>query len=137
MAYILSTKHARKSDSDFVVAAARAFYVDWYLSNEKRERRVSEPGVELTEVCPETQRWAFKLARDFARQIEEAYKLPLGSILDKWAEYAEAYPYRDRDADETDLGWYAAMGAMGHGVGLSTVFGIEADEVPSIEAYPR
>ncbi len=70
MSYILSTKYARKSDSDFVIAAARAIYCDWYLSDEKREARLGGQ-CELTDVIPETQRWAFRSARMFAGAIAD------------------------------------------------------------------
>lgn len=131
MSYILSAKHARKSDSEFVIAAARAFYCDWYLSDEARERRVSGPGVELTEVIPETQRWAFALARKFVAQLEQAAGQSLPFIL---ADFEASWD-GDRDYSEENAGWYAAMEAMGHGVGLF-LFGIDFDPMPRVEVYP-
>lgn len=131
MSYVLSTKHARRSDPDFVVAAARAFYCDWYLSDEARERRVSGAGVELTEVIPETQRWAFKLARRFVERLEAAAGHSLPHILTDF----EASWSGDLDYSEENAGWYAAMEAMGHGVGLY-LFSIDFDPMPRVEAYP-
>lgn len=132
MSYVLSHKYARKSDNDFIVAAARAFYIDWYLSDPQREKAVSGPGVELTEVCPETQRWAFALAREFVLDLEKAAGQPINNIL---ADF-EAVWYGRESYSEENAGWYAAMQAMGHGVGLWE-YGIDFSPMPRVEAYPR
>lgn len=148
MSYVLSRKFARATDCDFIVAAARAFYCDWYLSDEKRAARIERPGVELTDEIPETQRWAFRLARAFATRLatraneSRGYAPPhaptasLPTLLAEWVDIANASPGGDRDPTEENFGWYAAMQAMGHGVGLNDAFGFRV-EVPHAEAYPR
>ena len=132
MSYILSKKYARKDDSDFIVAAARAFYVDYWCSRMEELGKLPGP-CELTEQAPETQRWAFKLARDFARRIVEESKegsFTLEEYISAWASAAEA---SDHFLDEETIGWYAAMQAMGSGVGLHD-YGIDVT-LPYIEAY--
>ncbi|PWC98031.1 hypothetical protein [Azospirillum sp. TSO5] len=137
MAYVLSLKHARKSDSDFVIAAARAFYVDWYFSdlNPRKPNESKLSGCELTEEAPETQRWAFKLAREFATGLVGKLGPSLPVILEGWRKTWDEYAHKDRESSDENMGWYAAMEAMGHGAGLFD-FGIEVD-LPHIEAYPR
>lgn len=132
MSYILSRKYARKSDSDFVVAAARAFYCDYMLS--AHETRYSRSGAELTELVPETQRWAFRQAREFAQKIMTQVGMPTADISIVIAEWFKDWD-GDRDATEENAGWYAAMQAMGHGVGLYDAGRIEFD-VPHTEAFP-
>lgn len=123
MSYLLSKKHARKDDCDFIVAAARAFYVDWWC-NRMGELGKLPGGCELTDVAPETQPWAFKQARDLARYIcldkrrSLRYDIFLSYVITDWIKESEAYEYRDREPTEDILGWYAAMSSMGHGVGL-------------------
>lgn len=135
MSYILSRKYARRTDSDFVVAAARAFYCDWYLSDERRERAISSPGAELTESIPETQRWAFELARGFVRQLEakgpEGNRCTIEQILAMWFARWDG----DREPTEENAGWYAAMQAMGHGVGLDDAGGLCVN-LPHVEPFP-
>lgn len=132
MSYILSRKYARKSDSDFVVAAARALYCDYMLS--AHPARYERSGAELTELIPETQRWAFRQARHFAARVVET-KMPqratLDSVLAEWFSTWKG----DREATEENAGWYAAMQAMGHGVGLYDAGGLDID-LPHIEAMP-
>lgn len=138
MSNILDRKFARKSDSDFVVAAARAIYCDWYLSDERREAAVSGPRVELTEVIPSTQRWAFRQARAFTGKLLECkhdsqFLAPrLEAMLTGWFIGWKG----DRESSEENAGWYAAMQAMGHGVGLSDAGGIKVD-LPHLEASPQ
>lgn len=134
MSYCLSTKYARKDDSDFVIAAARVIYCDWYLSDERRERAVSGPGVELTEVIPETQRWAFRQARKFAQAIalkEYCSDVGIQGVLANWFKTWDG----DREPTEENAGWYAAMQAMGHGVGLDDAGGLRV-ELPHLEPMP-
>lgn len=138
MSYILSTKHARKSDRDFIVAAARAYYVCWWADNEEEKGRC-HGGCELTDVAPETQPWAFKAARELAMLISLKlrrslkYEIFLDSILESWRRDADMRR-ADRDLTEENLGWYAAMQAMGHGVGLRDL-GIVAD-IPYLDVQP-
>lgn len=148
MSYVLSRKFARATDCDFIVAAARAFYCDWYLSDEKRAARIERPGVELTDEIPETQRWAFRLARGWAFDLTQHALAPdrvptmqcgldiLPRVLERWRDSAAAAGGGDRDPTEENFGWYAAMQAMGRGVGLDDAFGFRV-EVPRTEAYPR
>jgi len=128
MSYILSTKYSRQSDSDFIIAAARAFYVDWWCNRmEELGQTDGWSGCELTEIAPETQRWAFKTAREFHHDI---IKHVDASYLDHWREQWSG----DREGTDDMIGWYAAMEAMGHGVGLWE-YGIDVD-LPHVEAYP-
>lgn len=133
MSYLNSTKYARKGDSTFVIAAARAFYVDWWCTRMEELGRL--PGqCELTEAAPETQRWAFVLARDFVSDIEGQHDSTIDTVLSNWYAIWEGHSDVDREPSEELAGWYAAMGAMGHDVGLGD-FGIEA-KLPNVEAYP-
>lgn len=130
MSSILCRKNARKSDSDFVVAAARAFYVDWW-AREQEERGRSLRG-EILDYAPPTARWAFRLARRFARDTATALQRPLPDIITDWLAQWDG----DRKASAEMAGWYAAMQAMGHGVGLNDAGGIDVD-LPYVESYPR
>ncbi len=151
MTYILSREHARKSDSDFTVAAARAIYCDYTL-NRMDEKGTTPGGCELTEVLPATQPWAFKLARRFT--VECWLRLCLHSRLkqfngalpparvalasERLVAYLQSLPgIRPADRERTPdiLGWYAAMQAMGHGVGLREC-GIDVGRLPHLEAWP-
>lgn len=124
MTDVLDRKLARQTDSDFIVAAARAIYCDWYLSDPKREARVTGPGVELTGVIPHTQRWAFDRARKFAVDLcDKLGEQSLEALLKSW----EPIWNGDRDFTEENAGWYAAMGAMGHGVSLYDAGRIEVN----------
>jgi hypothetical protein len=152
MSYILSRKYARKSDPDFVVAAARAIYCDYTLS--RMDEKGTTPGqCELTEVLPETAPWAFNLARNFTIELwcllctGSKTKLPLdwnpepshlNAATDKLLTHLQSMPdngHADRDRSDENLGWYAAMQAMGHGVGLREC-GIDIDRLPHLEATP-
>lgn len=130
MSYIYSTKYARKRDSTFVICAARAIYCEWYLSDEKREAAIGGQ-CELTDVIPETQLWAFRAAELFECKCREMHG---DDIIGQWTEQMEASDHRQGDEDPDEMvGWYAAMEAMGHGVGLSD-YGIET-QLPYLEAH--
>lgn len=139
-----STRYASKSEHPFVLAAARAFYVDWWLnvdpdaSGEGRNSRRIGSGCEILDIAPQTQRWAIKLARQFAADIATRYGTSLEHILEQWQAYAETADHADREATIENLGFYAAMQAMGHGVSLWDC-GVElgAPGLPRVEAYPR
>jgi hypothetical protein len=138
MANILSCEHARVGERIFVIAAARAFYVDWWVSwAEEHRPSLLRPQCELTEIAPATRRWAFALARSFVVELERALGKPLDALLEEWE--AAWTPDRPRNGEysEENAGWYAAMEAMGHGVGLF-LFDIDVGRrMPSIEAWPR
>lgn len=138
MANILSCENGRVGDGAFVIAAARAFYVDWWVSwAEEHRPSLIRPQCELTEIAPATARWAFALARSFVTELERCLGKPLDALLEEWE--ASWTPDRPRDGEWSEqlAGWYAAMEAMGHGVGLF-LFGIEVGRhMPMIEAYPR
>lgn len=130
MSYILSARYARRDDDEFTIAAARALYVDWWCSRmEELGRDKGWSGCELTELAPETQRWAFQQVRPWVQRLAEMFG---PDYRDVWRELWDAYEYSDRPSDDENMGWYAAMEAMGHGVGLSD-FGIDV-RLPSLEA---
>lgn len=141
MPYILSRKYARKSDPDFFIAAARAIYCDWYLSDERRANALGG-GIELTDHIPETQRWAFERAREWAASMvyDQTHGMgltpcrALARLLDTWRASAESNSVHvDREPTDENLGWYAAMQAMGHGVGLDCC-GVECARLPYLES---
>jgi hypothetical protein len=131
MPNILCRKNAAPDDRDFVVAAARAFYCDWYLSDEARAAAITSPGVELTEMIRETEAWAFDLARSFLADFEAANK-PIDALLEEFSKLWKG----DREFGESTVGWYAGMEALGHGVGLFD-YGIDIENMPRVEAYPE
>jgi len=63
--------------------------------------------------------------------LKEAAGQPLHDIL---ADFEASWD-GDRPYSEVSAGWYAAMEAMGHGVGLFD-FGINFEPMPRIKAYP-
>ena len=136
-----STRYARKSDSDFVLAAGRAFYVDYWAMIGQDENGNGgngdkvPGGCDLLDYAPQTQRWALALARSFVADLERKFARPIAGLIEEWRTTAEGARYCDRDPTDINLGFYAAMEAMGHGVGLGDM-GIDVD-LPYIEAYPR
>ena len=141
MSTIDCRKYARQTDCDFVVAAARAFYCEWYLSDDRREASVSGPGVELTDVIPETERWAFAMARQFAEEFERRNRDNIGhdeaiAYTSFWLGQSDEFKrHQTNNNSELEAGWYAAMQAMGHGVGLAD-YGIDDVDCGHVEVYP-
>lgn len=127
MSYVLCRKNARKNDRDFIVAVARCIYVnEWTDRMERQNRDHGWAGAELTEITPATQRWAFEVARAFVMRLEDQFKQNLDEILLDWEERWDG----DREFNEENAGWYCAMQAMGHGVGLRDAGGLDIDRLP-------
>ena len=100
---------------------ARAFFVSRWADENPEEAS----GVELLDVAPEADEEAEQDALNLIREMEAQY----GASLEELFERAKNAPHRyaDRPCDEEHFGHYAAMQAMGEGVGLESV--CDADKV--------
>lgn len=141
-----ASRYARKSDGDFVLAAGRAFWADYWAN--RNEDKIG-PGTEILDLAPQTPRWALKLGRKLMHALADTYKIPAtygvpprpyrdsirDSALCAKLRFAADRDKGDRYPSDSNLGWYAAMQAMGHGVGLECC-GLESIRVPYMEACP-
>jgi len=77
----------------------------------------------LDEMDDEIDPSATRAAEDLAVALEKAHEAPLSEIFRQAVEISVARNAGDRDRSAEMFGHYAAMGAMGHGVGLSDALG--------------
>lgn len=136
----IGTRHATDEDGDFIIAAARCFFVESWSSEGQDENGNGGNvdrcgGMDLLDCAPETEAWAVKMARDFAAALVLKHDVvSLAHVLARWRSMPD-FGTGDRDADDDAvLGWYAGMQALGHGVGLEDATGVRL-EVPDAEAY--
>lgn len=110
-----------KSDTrnEIIRAMARAFFASAWADYEDNFGE-GTGGAEVLDVMPEDiDPKAVKAAEWLASRMEEQEGVALPELLER----AQANPYRyaDRPCDAEHFGHYAAMQAMGHGVGLESV----------------
>jgi len=104
---------------DIIHHMSRAFFACAWADYED-EHGEGTGGCEILSIMPdEIDPAAVKVATRLAERMETSYEATLPELLEK----AKAHPYKyaDRPCDEENFGFYAAMQAMGHGVGLESV----------------
>lgn len=119
--------------SQFEYHAAKAFFASaWADQCEESEQASIISGKEIFDVMPdEIDPAALHAARTLRMDIESSN----AQSIDVLMQYIERNANGDRDATIESFGHYAAMQAMGHGVGLSDAFGDCAEfiAVPYVE----
>lgn len=115
-------------------AMAKAFFASaWADQCEEAGESGMLSGQEIMDVMPATlDPAALSAARTLAAEMVRLNGASLDSLLERIAEIADG----DREPTADNFGHYAAMQAMGHGVGLYDAFGraiYEAIRVPYIE----
>jgi len=107
---------SRKYDDEIREAMARAFFVDWYASEQERRQEeglkanIARGGEDWMDVAPGTSRAAKKHAREYAVKLSAANKG--ATLTDLYAAALNA----GGTGDARTFGHYMAMQAMGHGV---------------------
>jgi len=107
---------SRKYDDEIREAMARAFFVDWYASEQERRQEeglkanIARGGEDWMDVAPGTSRAAKKHAREYAVKLSAANKG--ATLTDLFAAALNA----GGTGDARTFGHYMAMQAMGHGV---------------------
>ena len=116
--------------NEFLHYAAKAFFASaWADMADECGSDVISMGVEIMSVMPdETDPSAIHAANTLVMDIERINGKPLESLLDLIDDIADG----DRPATAEYFGHYAAMQAMGHGVGLYDSFGSEVYNVVKI-----
>lgn len=111
---------------DFEKHAARAFFASaWADAADESENSPIGPGTEIMDVMPsEVDPAAIHAARTLRMDIERINGASVDTILGAIQCIADG----DRPATMEFFGHYAAMQAMGHGVGLHDAFGQEVYE---------
>jgi len=116
--------------NEFLHHAARAFFASaWAEMADECGSNVIGPGTEIMNVMPDDiDPAAIHAANTLVMDIERINGKPLESLLDLIDDIADG----DRPATAEYFGHYAAMQAMGHGVGLYDSFGSEVYDVVKI-----
>ena len=116
--------------NEFIHHASKAFFASaWADMADECGSDVIGMGVEIMSVMPdEIDPAAIHAANTLASDIERINGKPLESLLDLIDDIADG----DRPATAEYFGHYAAMQAMGHGVGLYDSFGSEVYDVVKI-----
>lgn len=120
--------------NEFIHHAARAFFASaWADMAEETGNEDLIPGCEIMDVMPDKiDPAAIHAARTLVMQIEQANNKTIEELLDFIVDNADG----DRPATAEYFGHYAAMQAMGHGVGLHDAFGslvYDTIKVPYVE----
>lgn len=119
--------------AQFEYHAAKAFFASaWAGQCEESEQASSISGVEIFDVMPdEIDPAAMHAARTLRMDIEASNAQTIDALMHCIEHNADG----DRDATIEFFGHYAAMQAMGHGVGLNDAFGDCAEfiAVPYVE----
>lgn len=120
--------------SEIQEAMAKAFFASaWADQCEEAGESSMLSGQEIMNVMPDDiDPAAYHAAKTLAFDMERANGASLDSLLERIAEIADG----DRDPTAEMFGHYAAMQAMGHGVGLGDAFGSAVREmvkVPYVE----
>lgn len=127
------------SADDIRAAMARAFFASaWADQAEETGNSGILSGAEILDVMPDdidpaAEHAARTLAFDMVRANDGA---DLESLFERAAALAEEHGEGDRESTAENFGHYAAMQAMGHGVGLGDAFGshaYDAIRVPYVE----
>lgn len=117
--------------NEFELHAARAFFASAW-ADQMEENGHSLRGEIMDQMPSEIDPGAIEYARLLRKRIERDN----GKTIAQLMEYIEKHGDGDRPNDLEMFGHYAAMQAMGHGVGLGDAFGYEvrgAIKVPYIE----
>ena len=116
--------------NEFLHHAARAFFASaWADMADECESNVIGPGVEIMDVMPdEIDPAAIHAAKTLAMDIERVNGKPLESLM----RIIEEKGGGDRPNTVEYFGHYAAMQAMGHGVGLADAFGKKVHDVVKV-----
>lgn len=112
---------------DFEHHAARAFFASAW-ADARDGAGESCPGEIMDQMPPELDPAAIHAARTLRMDLERANKSTVPDMLGTIAEHACG----DRDPTPEYFGHYAAMQAMGHGVGLGDAFGSHVRELISV-----
>jgi hypothetical protein len=120
--------------NEFEKYAARAFFASaWADAADESENSPIGPGTEIMDVVPdEIDPAAVHAARTLRMDIERVNAASINHLMLRIKKIANG----DRPATVEFFGHYAAMQAMGHGVGLYDAFGSDVHEmvkVPYIE----
>lgn len=112
---------------EFREAAAKAFFGSaWADQCEEAGESSMLSGAEILNVMPDKlDPEAVESADYLAHEVERLNGASLDSLLERIAEIADG----DREPTAEMFGHYAAMQAMGHGVGLGDAFGSAAREM--------
>jgi len=122
-----TTQHAVPSDTLFVLAAARAIWTEIWL---EQNADTLPAGAYIDDYVPETPVQSLEEARHFVQRVlSKAQKGSVDALLTEWRKRWS--PDADPPYSPACAGWYAAMEAMGHGVGLFR-FGVQVD-LPYLE----
>lgn len=109
---------------------ARAFFVTAWAEQAEECGHQFAPGERIDLSAPrDTDPSALHAARTLKFDMERKFDMSLEALYE--AHPADRVPEAVDPLDPERWGWYAAMGAMGHGVGLWD-FGIDLD-VPYVE----
>ena len=123
-----------KESSEFEQHAARAFFaIAWADASDESEDSPIGPGTEIFDVMPDE---IDPAAIDAARTLRTDLERINGKTISALMCLIERYGDGDRPNTIESFGHYAAMQAMGHGVGLYDAFGSEickAIKVPYVE----
>jgi len=119
---------------EFELHAARAFFASaWADAADNAENSPIGPGTEIMEVMPsEIDPAAVHAARTLRMDMERVNGASIVELMTRIEGIADG----DRPATMEFFGHYAAMQAMGHGVGLLDAFGSDVHEmieVPYVE----
>ena len=129
------------SRHEIVVNMAKAFFATaWADWCEQEGSKVGEggslAGCEILDVMPEVDPSAVYAAFDLCDIMERENSMHMADLFERCREISARENQGDRPRDEEHFGHYAAMQAMGHGVGLGDAFGWVAREsvrVPHFE----
>lgn len=129
------TKDQLKACAEFELHASRAFFASaWADACEEAGANDIGPGTEIMDVMPDViDPAAIHAARTLRMDIERANA---GKGIEVLMQFISANGDGDRANTLEFFGHYAAMQAMGHGVGLSDAFGAEVYEnvrIPYLE----
>lgn len=114
--------------NEIVRHMARAFFACAWADYSEQVGPHYAAGSQIFDVMPdELDPSAVWIAFELARQLEEIHGYTLDRIFAKAAEISESRRGGDRPRTAEMFGHYAAMGAMGHGVGLWDAFGPDAE----------
>ena len=111
---------------EFELHAARAFFASaWADAADESDDSPIGPGTEIMDVMPsEIDPAAIHAAQTLRMDMERIN----GATIDELMTRIESMAHGDRPATLEYLGHYAAMQAMGHGVGLHDAFGSEVHD---------
>jgi len=116
--------------NEFIYHASRAFFASaWADMADECESDVISMGVEIMSVMPdETDPAAIHAANTLMMDIERINGKPLEALIKIIQEKGDG----DRPNTIEHFGHYAALQAMGHGVGLYDAFGSEVYDVVKV-----